>query len=180
MAMSSQQLFTILILIVGIERLAELFVATRNARWSRSRGGIESGAEHYPFMVLLHIALLAGPLIEMHVFDRPFVPLLGWPMLLLVIGAQVLRWWCIAVLGKQWNTRVIVIPGLTLVQRGPYRWLKHPNYVAVVIEGIALPLVHSNWIVAVGFTALNAFILRARLRIENEALTSLKPMQRIT
>jgi methyltransferase len=178
--MTTQQLFTLLILMVGLERLAELLVANRNARWSKSRGGVETGAEHYPFMVLLHVALLAGPLIEMQVFDRPFIPWLGWPMLVLVFAAQALRWWCIAVLGKQWNTRVIVIPGLVLVQRGPYRWLKHPNYVAVVIEGIALPLVHSNWMVAVGFTIANIAVLRARLRVENEALTSLRPMQQLS
>jgi methyltransferase len=177
--LSSQQWFTILVVLVALERLAELIVATRNARWSFARGGYEVGREHYPVMVLLHTGLLVGVLWETQALERPFIPLLGWPMLVLAIGAQVLRWTCIITLRHQWNTRVIVVPGLTLVQRGPYRWMRHPNYVAVVIEGIALPLVHSNWIVAVAFTFANYFILRRRLAVENEALSSLQPMQRV-
>jgi methyltransferase len=90
----------------------------------------------------------------------------------------VLRWWCITVLGHQWNTRVIVVPGLARIERGPYRWMRHPNYVAVVLEGIALPLVHSSWITAVAFTVLNAFLLRRRIRVENQALLSLQPVVR--
>jgi len=81
-----------------------------------------------------------------------------------------LRWWCITTLGPRWNTRVVVVPGLPLVRTGPYRWFKHPNYVAVVVEGFALPLVHSAWLTALAFTVLNAMLLRVRIRTENEAL----------
>jgi methyltransferase len=102
--------------------------------------------------------------------DRPFVPALGWPMLAVVLLAQGLRWWCIATLGRQWNTRVVVVPGLPLVHAGPYRWLPHPNYVAVVAEGAALPLVHGAWITAVAFALVNAVLLRIRVRVESEAL----------
>jgi methyltransferase len=94
-------------------------------------------------------------------------------MLLVVVASQGLRWWCITTLGHQWNTRVIVVPGLRLVARGPYRRLRHPNYVAVVAEGIALPLVHSAWVTAVCFTALNAVLLRVRISTENAALDSI-------
>ncbi|MEV4085362.1 isoprenylcysteine carboxylmethyltransferase family protein, partial [Nonomuraea fuscirosea] len=87
-----------------------------------------------------------------------------------VVLAQGLRWWCIGTLGRQWNTRVVVVPGLPLVDRGPYRWLRHPNYVAVVAEGIALPLVHSAWLTALAFTAANAALLSVRVRVENAAL----------
>ena len=105
---------------------------------------------------LLHTALLVGCVVEV-LGGRPAVPAwLGWPMLALVVAAQALRWWCIRTLGPQWNTRVVVVPGLPLVDRGPYRWLRHPNYVAVVVEGVALPLVHTAWITAVVFTVLNA------------------------
>ena len=97
----------------------------------------------------------------MLVADRPFLPLLGWPMLALVLASQALRWWCIATLGRRWNTRVIVVPGLPLVTGGPYRWLRHPNYVAVVVEGVALPLVHAAWVTALVFTVLNAVPARA-------------------
>jgi methyltransferase len=103
--------------------------------------------------------------------DRPFLPWLGWPMLALVLGSQALRWWCIATLGPRWNTRVIVVPGLPLVSRGPYRWLRHPNYVAVVVEGLALPLVHTAWVTALAFTAVNAvLLLRFRIPAEERAL----------
>jgi methyltransferase len=96
---------------------------------------------------------------------------MGWPMLVIALASQVLRWWCIAALGRRWNTSVIVVPGLPLVLRGPYRWLRHPNYIVVIAEGIALPLVHSNWITAVAFTLLNAVLLfRFRIPVEERAL----------
>lgn len=164
--------YTLLIAAVGIERVVELFVSQRNLKWSRARGGIEFGAGHYPVMVLLHTALLAGCLVE--AAHRPFIPALGWPMLAVVIAAQVLRWWCIATLGRQWNTRVVVVPDARRVTGGPYRFIPHPNYVAVVVEGIALPLVHSAWITAVVFTVLNAALLRVRISVENNALESLR------
>ena len=165
--------FTVLIALVALERLAELVVARRNERWSRHRGAVEAGAGHYPIMVVLHTGLLVGALLEVWLGDRPFVPALGWPMLCLVVAAQALRWWCIATLGRQWNTRVLVVPGMSRVERGPYRYLSHPNYVAVVVEGFALPLVHTAWITALCFTVLNAFLLRARIAAENEALRDL-------
>src|SRR3712207_5516270 len=123
-------------------------------------------------MVALHTALLVACVVEAHAADRPFVPALGWTALALAAGSQALRWWCIATLGPQWNTRVIVVPGAPLVSGGPYRWLRHPNYVAVVVEGFALPLVHSAWVTALAFTVLNALLLRVRLRVENEALST--------
>ncbi len=93
-------------------------------------------------------------------------------MLAVVLLAQGLRWWCITVLGHQWNTRVIVVPGLHLVAGGPYRWIRHPNYVAVVAEGIALPLVHTAWLTAAIFTVLNIPLLAVRIRAEEAALNS--------
>jgi len=167
---TSLWLFVVLIVLVGLERVAELVVSLRNARWSFERGGVESGKGHYPFMVLLHTGFLAGCLVEAIVADRPFVPWLGWPMLAVVLLAQGLRWWCITVLGHQWNTRVIVVPGLSLVAAGPYKLLRHPNYVAVVAEGIALPLVHTAWITAVLFLVLNIPLLAVRIRAEEAAL----------
>lgn len=167
--------YVILIVAVGLERVAELVVSLRNAAWSFRHGGVESGRRHYPFMVALHTGLLAGCVIEAVVADRPFIPALGWPMLAIVVLAQSLRWWCITVLGRRWNTRVIVVPGLSLVTAGPYRWLRHPNYVAVVAEGVALPLVHDAWITAIVFTALNLPLLAVRIRSEEAALTAAVP-----
>jgi methyltransferase len=95
-------------------------------------------------------------------------------MLAAVLAAQGLRWWCIATLGRQWNTRVVVIPDAARVATGPYRFFSHPNYVAVVVEGIALPLVHTAWVTAVVFTVLNALVLRTRIGVENSALAGLR------
>ncbi|MET9684949.1 isoprenylcysteine carboxyl methyltransferase family protein [Streptomyces coeruleorubidus] len=171
--MSSETWFTLLVLAVGLERVAELVVSQRNAAWSLARGGVESGRGHYPFMVVLHTGLLVGALVEVWLRRPDVAPVLAWSMLALVALAQGLRWWCIATLGRQWNTRVIVVPGAARVTGGPYRWIPHPNYVAVVVEGLALPLVHSAWITAVVFTALNGLLLATRVRAEDAALTRL-------
>jgi methyltransferase len=170
---TSEALYTALILAVGLERVAELVVSERHRRWSMAAGGVESGAGHYPVMVVLHTGLLAGALLEVLSLDRPFLPWLGWPMLVLVLAAQGLRWWCVGTLGRQWCTRVVVVPGLSAVRAGPYRWLRHPNYVAVVLEGFALPLVHTAWVTSLVFTLANAWLLRVRIRTENAALRAL-------
>ncbi len=170
---TGQALFLALLLAVGVERVAELVVSERNRRWSLSQGGVESGGGHYPPMVLLHTGLLVGALVEVLAADRPFHGWLGWPMLALALAAQALRWWCIATLGRQWCTRVVVVPGLSAVTGGPYRFLRHPNYLAVVVEGFALPLVHTAWVTAAVFTVLNAALLRVRIRTEEQALTAL-------
>ena len=167
---TSQWLFAALVALVSLERLAELVVSKRHARWAFTRGGIEYGGDHYPFMVVLHSGLLVACVAEVVGYDRAFFTVLGWGMLALVAASQGLRWWCIVTLGKRWNTRVIVVPGAPLVATGPYRWWRHPNYVAVVVEGAALPLVHSAWLTSLGFTLLNAALLTVRIRVENEAL----------
>ena len=171
--MDSQLWYVVLITAVAAERVAELVVSQRHVSWALANDGVETGRGHYPPMVALHTGLLAACLVEVLVGDRPFLAALGWPMLFLVVAAQGLRWWCIATLGRRWNTRVVVIPGLPLITGGPYRWLRHPNYVAVVIEGIALPLVHTAWMTALAFTVLNAvLLLRFRIPAEEQALAS--------
>lgn len=167
-------LFDLVVAATALERLAELVVSARNARWSFARGGVESGRGHFPAMVALHTGLLVACVVEVHALDRPFIPALGWPALAVVVASQALRWWCIATLGPRWNTRVIIVPGLPPVTSGPYRWFTHPNYVAVVLEGLALPLVHTAWITALGFTVLNAILLLGfRIPAENRALAQL-------
>src|SRR4029079_11503276 len=115
-----------------------------------------------------------GAVAEPPLLDRPFHLWLAVPMVVVVAATQALRWWCIRTLGQQWNTRVVVVPGLPLVRSGPYRLLRHPNYVAVVVEGIALPLVHACWVAALVCTVANAFVLAVRLRVENAALATVR------
>ncbi len=162
--------FSVLVALVVVERLVELVVSKRNAAWSFERGGRESGERHYRVMVVLHTGFLVAMLVEAWLRRPEVAAWLSWSMLALVVAAQALRWWCIGTLGPRWNTRVIVVPGMPLVVSGPYRFFSHPNYVAVVLEGVALPLVHAAWVTAVGFTVLNAVLLTVRLRVENQAL----------
>jgi methyltransferase len=169
----SEIAFTLLIVLTGFERLVELAISRRNAAFAFARGGVESGRGHFPALVILHVGLLAGAVAEVWLLGRPFIPGLGWPMLVIALLCQAGRYWVIRSLGPQWNTRVIVVPGLPLRRRGPYRWtwLRHPNYVIVAIEGVALPLVHTAWITAVAFTVLNAILLlRFRIPAEERAL----------
>lgn len=165
-------MYYLLILVVALERLAELVVSKRNATWAFANGGKEFGRGHYPVMVAIHTALLVGCVVEVWALDRPFIPWLGWTMFVVAVLSQVLRWWCITTLGKRWNTLVIVIPDAPLVKTGAYKytWLHHPNYLVVVIEGIALPMIHTAWITAICFTLANAWLLSVRLRVENQAL----------
>lgn len=164
-----------LVAATGVERIVELVISAGHARVAFARGGMEYGRRHFPALVALHTALLLACAAEAFFAERPFLPWLGWPMLALVLLSQALRYWCIGTLGAQWNTRVIVVPGADLVTRGPYRLLRHPNYLAVVVEGIALPLVHTAWITAISFTVLNAVLLLAfRIPTEDRALAALR------
>jgi methyltransferase len=166
-------LFTVFILLTGAERIVELFVSRRNAAWAFAHGGVESGRGHFPAMVALHTGLLIGALAEVWLLGRPFIALLGWPMFAIAMLCQLGRIWIIRSLGHQWNTRVIVVPGMPLSRRGPYRWKRfpHPNYVLVAVEGIAVPLVHTAWITAAVFSVLNAVLLIGfRIPAEDRAL----------
>ena len=153
-----------------VERGIELVVASRNRRWSLRHGGVEHGDEHYRAMVLLHTAFLVSAAAEPVVFGRPFVPALAAFATALAVACQALRWWCVSALGPRWNTRIIVIPGMAPVTRGPYRWLDHPNYVAVRAELAAVPMIHTAWLTALVFSVLNACLLRRRIRAEDAAL----------
>ncbi|OBG63964.1 MULTISPECIES: isoprenylcysteine carboxyl methyltransferase family protein [unclassified Mycobacterium] len=162
--------YYLFILAVGAERLVELAVSQRNTKWSLAHGGKEFGRDHYPAMVSMHTLLLASCVVETWALARPFIPWLGWPMLTVVVLSTVVRWRCVAVLGRHWNPRLIVIPGAPLVRDGLYRWVRHPNYAAVAAEVAALPLVHSAWLTAIAFSIANAIVLRVRIRAENAAL----------
>jgi methyltransferase len=159
-----------LIALVALLRLLELGWSARNARRLRARGGVEAGAAHYPAMVALHAGFLVSAPLEVFLAGRSFVPAVGVPMLGLFAATMALRYWAIASLGERWCTRVIAPPGGGLVTSGPYRWTRHPNYLAVAIEIPALALVHSAWITALSFGILNGMLLRTRIRVEDALL----------
>lgn len=169
--MVSAHLYLLLVAAVACERVVELVVSARNARWAFAHGGRESGIGHYRFMQLFHGAFLAACVAEVFALERPFVPLLGWTCIVAVAAAQALRWWAVTTLGPRWNTRVIVAPGEP-VTSGPYRFVRHPNYVAVMVEILALPLVHGAWLTAIVFGLGNVALLVVRIRVEEAALGS--------
>lgn len=168
--MDTRLLYTFLVAAVAAGRLIELRIAERHRRSLLARGGFEAGAGHYPWMVALHTAFLFACPLEVWLLDRPFIPLLAAAMLALLLGAVALRWWVIATLGERWTTRILILPGAPPVTGGPYRVLRHPNYLAVVTEIAALPLVHTAWITALAFSVLNIWLLRVRIRAEEAAL----------
>ena len=167
---SSVQAYLLLLLAVAAERTVELVLSTRNARVARSRGGVESGQGHYPVMVGFHTLFLVSCALEVVLLRRPFPGAPGWAALAVVLCAQALRYWAIGTLGWRWNTRIVVVPGTTPVTSGPYRWVRHPNYVAIITEMAALPLVHGAWLTALLFSLGNAWLLRVRIRAEERAL----------
>jgi methyltransferase len=158
--------------LLALERLAELRLSRRNEAWAKNEGGREFGRGHFGLMKSLHTAFFFACTGEVYFLGRPFYLELGLPMFLLALLAQVLRYWSVFTLGPYWNVRVIVVPGATPVTGGPYRYLRHPNYLAVIMEGIAIPLIHTAWITAVAFTLLNAVLLTTRIRCEEKALSA--------
>ena len=160
--------------ILMVQRLAELALARRNRQWVVALGAKEYGARHYPLFFLLHGAWMAGWITE----ALTGMPELSswWPAWLLLFGAaQSLRYWCIYSLGHYWNTRILVVPGATAVRRGPYRYLPHPNYLAVALELAAVPMLFGCWITAVAATIANGLlIVTVRIPQEEAALKLLR------
>jgi methyltransferase len=158
--------------LVSLQRLLELALSRRNERLLRARGAVERGRGHYPLIVALHALWLLSTLTE-GTLRGPELPAL-WPIpLALFLLVQPLRYWAIFSLGDYWNTRILVVPGTKLVRRGPYRYVKHPNYVVVAVEVLTFPLIFGAWITALVFSILNATLLYARVREENRALARL-------
>jgi methyltransferase len=166
-------LYTLLVALVAAGRLVELRIAERNRRNLLARGGVEAGAEHYLWMVGLHAAFLIASPLEVWLLNRPFLPLLAVAMLALLIVAAALRWWVIATLDGRWTTRIIVLPGVAPITGGPYRFLRHPNYLAVILEIFSVPMIHTAWLTALVFSLTNAWMLRVRIRAEEAALSRL-------
>lgn len=158
----------ILLALVTLGRLAELVVARRNTRALLARGGVELAAGHYPLLVILHTAWLAA--MWLSIGQAVLHP--AWVAVFLLL--QVGRVWVLGTLGRRWTTRIVMVPGETLVRRGPYRYVNHPNYVVVVGEIAAVPLALGLPVLALVFTALNAAVLFIRIRAENAALAALR------
>jgi methyltransferase len=164
--------YLLLLAAVAGQRGLELVLSRRNARIAFRRGAIEVGQSHFKVMAAMHILFLASCAVESVTRDLPFAPAIGMLALAGTIVAQVLRYWTMWTLGERWNTRIIVIPGEPPITGGPFRYLRHPNYLAVVIEMACIPLIGGLWITAAIFSVLNAAILSVRMSIEERALGS--------
>lgn len=166
----SRVAFSAVIAVIALQRLWELRVSKRHLRALRARGAHEVGVAHYPWMVALHAAFLVSCVAEVWLLHRPLRPEITFVALAVLVAALALRWWVLATLGDRWTTRVMVLPEEQLITDGPYRWVRHPNYVAVVLEIVAIPMLHGAWLTAVVFSIANLLVLRARIRVEDRAL----------
>lgn len=165
------KLSILILALVTLQRLGELVLARRNTARLMARGGVETGAGHYPLIVGLHAAWLSG--LWLWAWNRPAD--LGWLGVYIVL--QGLRAWTLASLGGRWTTRIITLPGEPLVRRGPYRFFAHPNYAVVAGEIAVLPLVFHLTLYAAAFSVLNAAVLLVRLRAETGALSDGEPLK---
>ncbi|NRG48081.1 hypothetical protein HRF87_25665 [Bacillus sp. CRN 9] len=164
--------FSLLLVFVIAQRMVELFIARRNEKWMKSRGALEFGQNHYPLIVMVHSLFFIVLIIEVAFFEKQPSPY--WPLLLVLFAlTQAGRFWALASLGKFWNTKIIVLPHADVVKKGPYRWLKHPNYLIVALEFIVIPLVFQAYYTAVVFTMLNIVIMSIRIPAEEYALKQL-------
>lgn len=162
-------LFAIIISIIICQRLIELIVAKRNETWMRGQGAYEVGASHYPLMVGMHVAFFISLISEVIVLDKPISPF--WiPLLAVFLLAQAARIWCLTSLGKFWNTKIIILPGADVVRKGPYKLIRHPNYLIVTIELLVLPLLFSAYLTAIIYSLLNMWMLSVRIPSEEKAL----------
>ena len=155
---------------ITVQRLFELRLAARNRARALAKGAQEFGANHYPLFIVLHTGWMLGWLLEAYA-RGPDLGERWYSWLGLFMAAQGLRYWAIASLGRFWNTRILIVPGESRVRRGPYRWLAHPNYLAVAVELAAVPLIFGAWITALGVSILNGVLLLAvRIPTEKAAL----------
>jgi methyltransferase len=164
------RLYLLLLVVVAAERLAELALSRSHRRRVQARGATVLPDPGFAVMVLVHTSVLTGSALEVLLLHRPFITWLVVSACLLLALATALRWWVIGTLGWHWNVRVLDSTALGVVSCGPYRWLRHPNYLAVIIELAALPLIHTAWITALLGGAANACVLRRRIATEEAAL----------
>lgn len=159
-----------LLLLVGVGRLLEMRLSRRHQRQLQELGFPRERERGFVFMVTLHTGVLVAAAVEVLWAQRPLISALAVPALVAFVLANVLRWWVIRTMAAHWNVNVVNSLALGVVTDGPYRFVRHPNYVAVFVELLALPLVHTAWVTALAGTALHAFVLRRRLALEESVL----------
>lgn len=162
-------MWVLIFFIIG-QRLVELVIAKNNEKWMKARGGIEAGSEHYKWFVYLHILFFISIMLE--IFSKPDHVTIGFNYVYftLFFAAQLTRIWCIYSLGRFWNTKIIILPRVALIKKGPYKYVKHPNYIIVAVELFIIPMLFGAYITAVVFPILHILLLRIRIPAEEKAL----------
>ena len=161
-------IFYFILAFVIIQRLVELVIAKKNEKSMRAKGAYEVGSSHYKYMILLHASFFVSFLVEVVFFKSVFTPYYG--LLAVFLLLQLLRVWCLISLGTFWNTKIIILPGANVVVKGPYKFIRHPNYLVVCLEIAVLPLMFQAYVTAITFTILNLIMLSVRIPIEEKSL----------
>jgi methyltransferase len=166
----SEKSYLVILALIAGERVFELFLSQRNARRAFARGAVEVKQRHYPLMVAFHSLFLISCAAESLLSQRNFLPVVAWGALGSAILAQALRYAAVWTLGDRWNTKIIVQPGEQPVATSLYRWIRHPNYLAIVVEIVAIPMIRGAWITALVFSVGNLPLLAVRISVEERAL----------
>lgn len=169
--------YPLLVGVIAAQRLLECGISWRHQQALTAQGNTRMPERAFPLIVAVHVALLVGCLVEVALLNRPWQPALGIPMLIVLGLAMALRLWVWASMGSGWTVTVMIGPDLPICARGPYRWIRHPNYVAVIAEFVALPLVHGAWLTAIIASALNGWVLAHRIRAEERSLLAMPAYQ---
>lgn len=162
-------MFYVFFSLLILQRITELAIARRNEKWMIDRGGVEHGSEHYRFIVALHTLFLLSLLFEVMVFERE-ISVLWYLLIPILIITQMIRYWALMSLGSYWNTKIIIVPNDIVVSKGPYQYLKHPNYIIVAVEILIIPLLFQAYVTALIFTILNIVMMTVRIPTEEKAL----------
>lgn len=167
----SIKMFIFILILIILQRLTELIVAKRNEKWMKHRGGVEYGREHYPYIVALHVLFLVSFMAEVLLFDKSLTTY--WYIIApIIVFTQVIRYWAVFSLGPFWNTRIIIIPNADVVSKGPYQFLKHPNYLVVALEILCIPLLFNAYLTSILFTLTNVLMMKVRIPEEERALVN--------
>lgn len=168
--MITTRAYLLIVAALAAERVLELALSARNRKIALAAGAIEYGHDHYVFMSAFHVLFLLALVLEKVWLRPPFPPVIGWIAVGGAVAAQALRYWAVATLGARWNTRIIIFPNAAPVTIGPYHYLRHPNYLAVIIEMACVPMIGGCWLTAIVFSLGNAVVLTVRIREEEQSL----------
>jgi methyltransferase len=162
----------LIIFIIG-QRLVELVIAKNNEKWMKERGGIEAGGEHYKWFIYLHTLFFLCVMVEVFMKGNTLDVGFNYLYFVVFVAAQLARFWCIYSLGRFWNTKIIVLPRVALIKKGPYKYVKHPNYIIVAVELFIIPMLFGAYLSAIVFPILHIILLRIRIPAEEKALASI-------